>query len=411
MTDGKHAVGLTGFPTPNTAAGIAGYLLFLFEDREYAQWILGALEGLTLAYNFYESGDLSPDDAAELFRVIVQSAPYNLKTCANPSGGKILHVATNGHVEQLSDANTWETPDGEYTIPPVPEREGGTEDDQICLASKNAANVLQLLYENVADSFNNDLDEAEAATALTLTLISLIGSEFAPITFGLVTFFGIVFSVLYGLLEFIVADLWDEDFTASLVCILRGCASNDGGVVTFDYDCFNDALAAQTTVFDLTFAQLRLFGQIQYLLMVIGGVDALNAAGATTAITDDVCDCGCDEFNVTYDENRGTGVDNPTTIVPGGTYTFEATEFPGFPGFYSLAMCFSCCLEVTSASGSGDFPNTNHVLCGATDFYHGELVGHCFQRINYGNAGSGYFEITLTFGDEGCGTPSAFGCS
>jgi len=289
MTDGKNAVGLTGFPTPNTVAGIAGYLLFLFEDKEWAQWILGALEPLAYAYNFYESGDLSPDEAAEAFRLIIQDAPYNLKTCANPAGGKIIRVAPNGHVQQLSDSNTWEDPTGDYEIPPVPARTDGSPPDQICLASKNAAHVLELLYENVTDSFNDDLDSTEAATALVLGIISLIGVEFAPITFALVTFFGIVFGVLYGLLEFIGADLWDENFTEALVCILQECATNDAGVVTFDYECFNNKLAAQVVINTLTVEQLRLFGQIQYLLLVIGGVDALNQAGATTAITDDDC--------------------------------------------------------------------------------------------------------------------------
>lgn len=292
MSDGKHAVGLKGFPTPNTAASIAGYLLFLFDDTEYAQWILGALETLVYDYNFYESGDLSPSGAAEMFRGIIQDAPYNLKTCANPDGGKIFRVNAAGHVQELGDGNDWQDPSGDATIPPVPEREGGTEADQICLASKNAANVLQLLYEDLTDSFNEGLDEAEAATALTLTLVSLIGAEFAPITFALVTFFSIVFSVLYGILEFVGADLWDGDFTDNLVCILKGCAANDAGVVTFDWECFNNALAAQTNVFSLTFDQLRLFGQLEYILLVIGGVDALNAAGATTAITDDECPCG-----------------------------------------------------------------------------------------------------------------------
>jgi len=119
--------------------------------------------------------------------------------------------------------------------------------------------------------------------------VGLLGSEFAPITYALVTFFAVVFSVLYGILEFVGADLWDEDFTKALECILLNCATNVDGVVTFDWECFNNALAAQVTIVDLTFEQLRLFGQIEYLLLVIGGVDALNTAGATTAITDDDC--------------------------------------------------------------------------------------------------------------------------
>lgn len=247
------------------------------------------------AQNWYESGDLSVEEAAEAFRVIVQEAPYNERTCPNPAGGKLIRVSPNGRVEEYNDAGEWQEPTGDYAIPPVPERTGGTEQDQICLAAKNAAYSLQLLYENVTDSFNADLDAAEAETALVLGMTAILGAEFAPITFALVTFFSIVFGVLYGVLEFVGADLWDGDFTESLTCILVNCANNDAGVVTFDWECFNNALAAQVVVVDLTFQQLRLFGQIQYLLLVIGGVDALNAAGATTSITDDDCSyCGSD---------------------------------------------------------------------------------------------------------------------
>ena len=273
----------------------------MFEDKEWAQYLLGALEVMQYAQNWYESGDLTPEEAAEAFRLIVQDAPYNLRTCPNPAGGKIFGISSTGHVQEYGDAGEWQEPTGDATIPPVPEREGGSTNDQICLAAKNAANVLSLVYENLTDSFNDGLDEAEAATALTLTLIALIGAEFAPITFALVTFFSVVFSVLYGVLEFVGADLWDELFTAALVCILRDCANNDAGVVTFDWECFQAALAKQTNVFDLTFEQLRLFGQIEYILLVIGGVDALNAAGATTAITDDDCDeCACTGTSVNF---------------------------------------------------------------------------------------------------------------
>jgi len=271
-------------------------------------------------YNWYEAGDLSPEEASEAFRVIVQDAPYNERTCPNPAGGKIFRVNASGKTEELGDTGDWQDPTGDATIPPVPPREG-TPPDIKCLASKNAANVLQLLYENLTDSFNDGLDEAEAATALTLSLIALIGSEFAPITFALVTFFSIVFSVLYGVLEFVGADLWDENFTKQLVCILLDCATSDAGVVTFDWECFQSELSAQTNVFDLTFEQLRLFGQIQYLLLVIGGVDALNQAGATTAITDDNCDdCNegwCKIYNATNGWEGWYAADGNSTLSGG----------------------------------------------------------------------------------------------
>lgn len=300
--------------------------MFYFDDKEWAQFLLGAAKVLGDPFNWYEAGDMSTDEAAEAFRVIVQDAPYNLRSCPNPAGGRIFRVNALGKVQELSDAGEWTDPTGDATIPPVPERSGGTPEDQICLAAKNATNVLQLLYENLTDSFNSHLDEAEAATALVLTIISLIGAEFAPITFALVTFFSVVFSVLYGVLEFVAADLWDDTFTKALMCILRDCATNDAGVVTFDWDCFQAALAHQTNVFDLTFEQLRLFGQIEYLLQVIGGVDALNAAGATTAITDDDCSgCACTGTSVNF------GVSDQGFVATLGNY---ATDIFG-TGWYA----------------------------------------------------------------------------
>jgi len=77
-TPGKNAPGLKGFPTPNTAADIASYLLFLFPDPTWAQYILGACEPLSSDYNWYEAGDLLPEEASEAFRLIVQQAPYNM---------------------------------------------------------------------------------------------------------------------------------------------------------------------------------------------------------------------------------------------------------------------------------------------------------------------------------------------
>lgn len=378
---GKHAAGLTGFPTPNEAAGLAGYLLLLFPDKEWAQYALGALDLLTVAYNWYEAGDLDTEEAAEAFRVIVQEAPYNTRSCQNPAGGKILRVAPNGHVQQLSDASEWEDPDGDYTIPPVPARTEGTPPDQICLAAKNAAHVLEVLYENVTDSFNDGLDQTEAATALTLTLIGLIGAEFAPITFALVTFFAIVFGVLYGLLEFIGADLWDTAFTNTIVCILQDCATNVDGVVTFDYDCFNNALAAQVNDFGLLFEQLRLFGQIQYLLLVIGGVDALNAAGATTAITDDDCSMcvedHCFEIFLTEEDGSAHGL-----TMQGGTWVDGEGWYGNNYGVDNISDLFGYWQfpEVTTAtvieieyykpngSGANDVTHFNYLYPTATGY-------------------------------------------
>lgn len=378
---GKNAPGLKGFPTPDEAADISSYLLLYFPDQTWAQYALGALKTLTFAYNWYKSGNLDTEEAAAIFQEIVEIAPYNTRTCSNPDGGKIIRVAPNGHVQQLGDGNVWEEPTGDYQIPPVPERE---EADPECLAAKNAANVLQLLYENVTDSFNADLDEAEAATALTLTLVGLLGAEFAPITFALITFFGVVFSVLYGLLEFVGADLWDENFTEVLYCILLSCASNDAGVITFDWVCFNDKLAGQVTITTLTFEQLRLFGQLQYLLLVIGGVDALNQAGATTAITDGDCSACAETWCYLFDDTHMLSTWNAETFA-GGEATYDGC-WQGYPGSTNaiwISKTFSPSINVRTGLLVDWLPNT---LNGAI-FANGD--GSAFSGTNVWANGGG----------------------
>jgi len=164
--------------------------------------------------------------------------------------------------------------------------------------------------------------------------------------------------VLYGTLEFVGADLWDDDFTNVLTCILTDCATNDGGVVTFDWDCFNNALAAQVTIVPLTFDQLRLFGQIEYLLLVIGGVDALNTAGATTAITDD--DCSFCENDWCYhfdDENRlgdwEAGYWSHPTDATFPTYSsgvWNSGTSPTRISYITLSWSFSTPITITDAA-------------------------------------------------------------
>jgi len=86
MTDpGKNALGLTGFPTPDLAADTPAYLLFLFNDPTWSQWLLGALENLVYEYNWYKSGNLETWEASEAFRLIIQQAPLNLLPLTAPT--------------------------------------------------------------------------------------------------------------------------------------------------------------------------------------------------------------------------------------------------------------------------------------------------------------------------------------
>lgn len=367
---GKNAAGLKGFPTPNDIPDDNGYIVFRFpNNNEWAGLVLGAVGALSKEYNFYEWGVLTPAEAAEAFKDIVDIAPFNTCGCTRPGGGKILRMGYGGHFEELGDDGEWHDPTADYAIPAVPAREGGTSEDQKCLAAANATNVLQLLYENLSDSWAATLSTAEAQTAFLLGVAALIAAPFGLIGEAIVAIAGLVFEIAYKSLEEITADLWDSTFTTALQCILLGCATNTDGVVTFDLDCVNNQLAAQTNIFDLTATQLRLFGQLQWIFSMIG-VDGLNSAGATTAITDADCsDCNvvhCFTIDLTESDGSAHGISPlfaTDTWVPGSGWQShnygseeDVTLLWTFPSPL-LARSMSC--EVFRQAGSGFDSGTN----------------------------------------------------
>jgi len=308
MTEpGKNAPGLKGFPTPNTADDVSSFLLFLFPDSSWSQYILGAVKALEVGYNWYESGDLDVDEAAEALRLINEQAPYNKYPAPTlPTGGKVIRITEDGTILEENDNGEWVEPTGDYAIPPVPSRSGGSPNDLRCIASANCANVLQQLYEQLSDDWNNGVSTAQAITNFILALAAFIGAEFGLIFESVVAIAALVFNVLYETLQYIGADLWDTNFTDAMKCILYDCSAIDAGVVTFSMDCVNNALASQVNLFDLSASQLRLFGQLQFIFQFIGQ-DGLNAAGATTAITTANCDA-CSGWCITVDltDNDGT---------------------------------------------------------------------------------------------------------
>jgi len=107
MSDGKNAVGLKGFPTTNTASEIDSYLLFLFPDEEWAQWILGALEPMAYPDNWYKSGEMSTDESAEAFRLIIEQAPYNLNPANMPAPWWDDESADDSDDEAPTDMQPW----------------------------------------------------------------------------------------------------------------------------------------------------------------------------------------------------------------------------------------------------------------------------------------------------------------
>lgn len=291
MVGGKFAPGLRGFPTPNDVADDGGYIVFRIpKNNEWAGLILGAAQLLSYTYNYYQWGDMTPDEASEAFRVIVDQAPYNSLVCSMPGGGKIIRINATGHLQELGDDGEWQDPTGDYEVPPVTPRSGGTPSDQNCLAAANATNVLKELYEQVVDGIAEGLSILELIALVLAAIATLIAGAIGLAAAALIEIILIAFREFIAAAAFLGADVWDETFTHALQCMLFSCASNSGGVVTFDWDCLVEELYNNTHA-DLTGNQIRLLGQVGYLLNIIS-IDGLNLAGATTAITTADCsDC------------------------------------------------------------------------------------------------------------------------
>jgi len=288
--NGKEAQGLRGFPTPNNVPADGGYIVFrLPADNEWAGLILGAAEELAKEYNWYQWGDMTPEEAALAFQAIVNQAPYNACGCNYPNGSRVLRLSQDGDVEQLTDGE-WTPPTDDYEIPPTPAREEATCDERRCAAAANAVNVLEMLYEEVSDAIAGGASEAEALAVLIGAAVIIVGGWLGLVLAALVTAIVAAFVGFVELAAMLGTDVWGEDFSDKLKCYLYECSSCDGDVVTFDFQCVREKMATYVDVLDVNFINnLRLFGQVDFILNVIG-VDGLNAAGATTAITDADCD-------------------------------------------------------------------------------------------------------------------------
>jgi len=298
----------------------------------------GALTELTKTWNWEDSGGLTvAETVAKMTEIIDNWYTVSCNTCTLPAGGSIIRINLSGKIEILQGGEWVEPTEGDYYIPPPEPREGGAPEDQICLAAKNAVNVLSQLYETLSEAFADNLSTAEALTAFIAALIAAVGFAFAPITAAIAAFFLAVFEALYAALAYISADLWTSEFDDVLTCILAGCASNTAGVVTFDNDCFNNAMNAQVDAGGLSEVQLRLFTQIGYILYFIGGIDGLNLAGRTTEITNDdcsFCEC-CTECPVTcYLPTGAEWSQTPCTSEEGDFLAFDGL------GMYSTLSAF-----------------------------------------------------------------------
>jgi len=302
--------------------------LFIPASSEWLAFFGGALTELTKTWNWEAFGAVSVEDTVDKMAEIINTwYTESCTACETPGGYRIIRIGNDGQLEQLNDDGEWEPATDEYYIPPPEAREEGTEEEQICLAAKNAVNSLETLYTSLSDSFSSELTAAQALVDFAAIAVSFIGFEFAPITFGIAALAFAAFEFLYTALSYLTADLWDDDFSRQIECFLINCASNDAGVVTFDWDCFNNQLASLANDYGLTETQIRLYLQVAYMLQFIGGAAGLNLAGATTEIESGTCVCGCEvQLRIPPDLEGEYGT---LEFLGGRTWRGTATLFEG----------------------------------------------------------------------------------
>lgn len=280
--------------------------LFIPDDTQWLAIVSGAITELLYKSSWEQFGAVTPSEAIARMQLMVdQYYAGDCGVCTVPDGQPILRISLFGHFEQLANGE-WVEPPPDYQIPPPTAREEPTPEDRICLAAKNAANVLKQLYEEVSDAVGEGLTIVEMAAQVAAVVSGIIAPVVGLAVTAIFAFSTALIKFLAEAVEFITADVWTSEFDEGLVCLLIDAASDDAGVVTFDYDGFVEGLYAATYWNDPAGYEQRLAGQIVYLLQIIG-IDGLNLAGRTTAIDDDDCSFCSPGWCYTWDFTVNSG--------------------------------------------------------------------------------------------------------
>lgn len=318
--------------------------LLIPANADWLAIVSGALTELVKVYNWEQGGSVTVSDAVQAMQDMIDQYYLGcIGECELPEGGAIIRVSPDGTLEQLVDGE-WVAPTGDYEIPPTPAREEPTAEERRCLAAANAAATLKVFYEDVADAWAHSLSVADAQVQLTATIVGAVGLVFGLISGSVIAFAGAIWAAAYELVEFVTADVWTSGFDQELQCVLYDCTSDDAGVVHFDYNCVLEALAHRVDIFDPTISELRLFGQVAWLLSQIG-VEGLDAAGATTAVETAECEC---EWCIEWLPEHGT--DWELVAFSGVTATYEGGKFVGAStggGSSAGGVLLKALLEVT----------------------------------------------------------------
>lgn len=272
--------------------------LLIPDSPDWLAIVSGAINELAQEWNWEQQGAVTTEEAAQ---AMLQMWLSFVDSVCGSGGTTRRYNPVTGEIEISEDGGeTWE-PDPEF--PPTPSRPSG-EPDKICMAAKNAANVLKILYEDTIDAYNINTAFDEVLSAFAASIGLAISSLFGAPVAAILAVGGTIFTLVYQTLDVLFTDYWTDETTSALECILIDVATLDGDVVTFDGEQLFYNIRTQFFLgvpFDIP--QALVWEQIIYLLSIIGQ-QGLNHAGATTAITEGVCDCN-DEWCYEFDFKTG----------------------------------------------------------------------------------------------------------
>lgn len=250
--------------------------------------VSGALTELTKSWNWQQDGTVTVDEAVDRMNAMIADYYADVcSVCEQPDGEPWVGLDELGSWRMLENGD-WGEPTGDYAIPPQTARTETTAEERRCLAAKNAVNVLSDLYEEVSDAAESGLTSAEYLIDFALLIGLAIAGPIGLLAKAAIAIAVFAYKEFFNFSDFLTEDFWTSDFTEKMECILFDNSTDSAGVVSFDFEAIY-AEIFNTQTFDLTTSQLRLAGQVQYLMRIIG-VEGLNLAGETTAITDDNCD-------------------------------------------------------------------------------------------------------------------------
>jgi len=247
------------------------------DSPEWVGLVDGVLSVLFSPDAWRQNGALTPDEAAEEWQRMVLSA-WTGDDCITPCP-VVWRIDVDGVYQYSEDGGETWTTDEDPMGPPEPRTEP-TDEEKKCAAAANAAYVYRQLYDQAVEYYNDNVEPALALTSLVSGV--MLGIFFPPA----VPFVEAIFGIAYSVLEYFTSGQFDDDIEREFKCILIDEANvAPDGTVTFEFEDVRTLVNAKMFENPVWIA-------ISYFLNTFGE-DALNRAGATTAVEDaDCADCG-----------------------------------------------------------------------------------------------------------------------